>query len=72
MSWLIINSSSVNTSMKIVISDAKGVLVLKKEIRITQDLQMEKIDMTKYQKGTYFIEADMGSKKHVVKKIIKM
>ena len=67
-----ISSTSLNRLVKIVLFDINGVLLYEKSMRLSQYVQQERIDMTRYSRGTYVLEIYFDKLKPVVRKAIKM
>jgi ribosomal protein L14 len=67
-----ITSTSVNRLMKVVLFDTYGRVLVEKDLRLTQNVQLEKIDMTKYSRGTYFLQVFFDKKTPVARKVIKI
>ncbi len=67
-----ISSSTTNRLMKIVLYSINGALLYEKSLRLNQNVQLERIDMTKYSKGTYILQVYFDKKTPVVRKALKM
>jgi hypothetical protein len=67
-----ISSVSTNRLMKIVLLDIHGNKLYMKDMSLIQNVQLELIDMSKYSKGTYFLQVYFDRIAPVLKKIIKM
>ncbi|MEP7166119.1 MAG: PKD domain-containing protein, partial [Ferruginibacter sp.] len=67
-----ISSTSVNRLMKIVLFDIKGVLLYERSFKLTRDIQVEEIDMSRYNRGTYILQVYFDKITPVVRKAIKM
>ena len=68
-----INSYYINNRQATMsVYDTRGVLVVKKEILINQHTQLEDIDMSQFETGTYILKVNFSQRAAVVKKVIKL
>ena len=67
-----INSYYLNRQVTITIFDIRGEILGRRELMITQHEQLERIDISKFQRGSYFLKINFDPKSAIVKKIIKM
>ena len=67
-----ISSVSVNRQMKVVLFNINGVLLYEKNLRLTQNIQLEEINMTRYSRGTYILQVYFDKKTPVARKVIKI
>ena len=66
-----ITSTSVNRLMKIVLYNINGVLLYEKSLRLSQNIQLHQINMTRYLSGTYILQVYFDKVIPIVKKVIK-
>ena len=67
-----ITSTSVNRLMKVVLFDIRGTVLVEKDLRLTQNVQLEKIDMSRYSRGTYILQVYFDKKTPIVRKALKL
>ncbi len=67
-----INSYYLNRQVIVSLYDVKGEKLFQKEVMITQHIQLEKIDISRFQKGNYFLKVNFAPKSAIVKKVLRM
>jgi ribosomal protein L14 len=67
-----INTSKIDRKIVLAIVDIKGAVIMKKEMTVTQNVQLEQFNMSRYSKGNYFLKVMSDGAKTVSLKILKM
>ena len=68
-----INSYYINNRQATMsVYDTRGALIVQKEILITQHTQLEKIDMSRFKTGTYYLKVNFTQRAAVLKEVIKL